>query len=242
MLGPVSELKTKKDAQRAFEPFLARVNSADCRPGKFTKIGEFADVWEREVLQHQKPSSIKAVHSHLRTYIRPWLAQTRIEEFTGEAQQIFVTRLAQRVSRKSVQNIMGTLASTLKSAKAWGYVVHAVNMADLTLPSEAIPPSPRCFTAEELRRIVAVAPDACRTMFAIAGMTGLRVGEVVGLQHNDLDFDRLLVHVRRSAWYGRVQTVKSKASRAPVVMLAALAAMLESYFATWKPNPEDSSS
>ena len=237
-LGPVSELRTKKNAQRAFEPFLARVNSVEYRPKKFAKIGEFAAVWEREVSQHQKPSSIKAVQSHLRTYIRPWLAETRMEEFTGQAQQIFVTRFSRKVSRKSVQNVMGTLASMLKTAKAWGYVAHTVNMDELALPSEPIPPNPRCFSAEDLRRIVAVAQEPYRTMFAVAGMTGLRVGEVVALQRGDLDFDRHLVHVQRSAWYGRIQTVKSRASRAPVVMPAALVTMLENYLATWKTNPE----
>jgi hypothetical protein len=33
------------------------VNAVDYRPGKFAKIGEFAKVWEREVLAHKKPSS-----------------------------------------------------------------------------------------------------------------------------------------------------------------------------------------
>jgi len=107
-------------------------------------------VWEREVLQHQKPSSIKAVKSHLRTYIRPWLAEMRMEEFTGQAQQIFVTRLSGKVSRKSVQNVMGTLASMLKTAKSWGYVAHPVEMKELTLPVETIPSDPRCFTAADL--------------------------------------------------------------------------------------------
>jgi integrase len=69
-------------------------------------------------------------------------------------------------------------------------------------------------------------------------MTGLRVGEVVGLQKADLDFDRRIIHVRRSAWYGKVQTVKSKASQAPVVMADALATLLGEYLATWKENPE----
>ena len=75
-------------------------------------------------------------------------------------------------------------------------------------------------------------------MFAIAGMTGLRAGEVMGLQKGDVDFEQRVIHVRRSAWYGRVQTVKSKASRAPVVMPEALATLLRDYLATWQANPE----
>jgi integrase len=75
-------------------------------------------------------------------------------------------------------------------------------------------------------------------MFAIAAMTGLRVGEVVGLQKADLDFDKRVIQVQRSAWYGRVQTVKSKASRAPVAMAEALVTVLKEYLATWQPNPE----
>jgi integrase len=64
------------------------------------------------------------------------------------------------------------------------------------------------------------------------------VGEVVGLQKADLGLDRRVIHVERSAWYGRVQTVKSKASRAPVAMAEALATILKEYLATWRPNPE----
>jgi len=75
-------------------------------------------------------------------------------------------------------------------------------------------------------------------MFAVAAMTGLRVGEVVGLQKADLDLDRRIIHVERSAWCGRVQMVKSKASRAPVAMAEALVTMLKEYLATWRPNPE----
>jgi hypothetical protein len=83
-----------------------------------------------------------------------------------------------------------------------------------------------------------IAPEPYRTMFAIAAMTGLRVGEVVGLQKEDLDFVRGVINVRRSAWYGRVQTVKSKASAAPVSLSDALATLLRAYLSDWKPNPE----
>jgi len=75
-------------------------------------------------------------------------------------------------------------------------------------------------------------------MFAIAAMCGLRVGEVVALQKDDLDFTHRLIHVRRSAWYGRVQTLKSKSSRAYVVMPEALLTLLREYLVTWETNPE----
>ena len=66
-----------------------------------------------------------------------------------------------------------------------------------------------------------------------------RAGEVMALQKSDFDFDRRVIHVRRSCWLGQVQTVKSKASRAPVVMPETLAVLLKEYLATWQPNCPD---
>jgi integrase len=109
---------------------------------------------------------------------------------------------------------------------------------ELALPSDELRKPARFFNGEEARKIITVAPELYRTMFAISAMTGLRVGEVVVLQTVDLDFDRRIIHVQRSAWYGQVQTVKSKASRAPVAMADALATILKEYLAIWNTNPE----
>src|SRR5690242_20768897 len=60
VLGTVAELKTKRVAQRLLDPILAKINSFDYRPSKFTSVDKFADLWEAQVLIHQKPSSVKA--------------------------------------------------------------------------------------------------------------------------------------------------------------------------------------
>ncbi len=237
ILGPVSRL-TEKQARRAFEPFLARVNSIDYQPERFGKIGEFSETWECEVPQHQKPSSIKAAQSCLHTYVRPLLADVRLEDFAVRAQQNFVTRLSQKVSRKTTMNVLSVLRSILRTAKSWGYCCHALNLAELALPVAEEKEESRFFTAEQVRQILAVSPELFRTMFAIAAMTGLRAGEVVALQRYDLDLERGLLHVRRSAWYGRIQSVKTKARRAPVAIPQALEEILREHLANWKPNPE----
>ncbi len=238
VLGTVAELKTKRIALRLLDPILARINSFDYRPSKFVSVEKFADTWEGQVLVHQKPSSVKAVQYHLRDYIRKYLGKVLLHELTPQIQQNFVTLLSQKISRKTVLNVLGTLSSMMRTAKAWGYCTAAVNTSELTLPADKIHNQPRFFTGEEARKIITIACDPWRTMFAIAAMTGLRVGEVVALQKGDLDFERRVIHVRRSAWYGRVQTVKSKASAAPVSMAEALATLLGEYLATWQTNPE----
>lgn len=239
VLGTVAELKTKRIAQRLLDPILAKVNSFDYRPSKFTSVAKFADLWETQVLIHQKPSSVKAAQSHMRTYIRKHVGKVLLHELTPQIQQNFVTLLSQTVSRKTVLNILGTLGSMMRRAKSWGYCTQPVTASELALPAEEVRKQTRFFNGDEARKIIALATEPYRTMFAIAGMTGLRPGEVMGLQKGDLDFDQHVIHVRRSSWLGRLQTVKSKASRAPVVMSVALSTLLKEYLATtWKANPD----
>jgi integrase len=231
----VPELRARA---KALDPILARINSFDYRPSKFITVDKFADAWELQVLTHQKPSSVKAARSHLKTYIRKHLGKVLLHELSPQIQQNFVTLLSQSVSRKTVLNVLGTISSVTRTAKSWGYCTRAVTTSGLALPGDDVHKRTRFFNGEEARKIITIAPEPYRTMFAIAAMTGLRVGEVVGLQKADLDFDRRVIHVRRSAWYGRVQTVKSKASRAAIAMAEALTTLLQEYLATWRPNPE----
>ena len=67
-----------------------------------------------------------------------------------------------------------------------------------------------------MKKIIAAAFEPYKTMFIILAMTGMRTGEMLGLQWTDIDFNRLLIHIRRSAWYGHLQTTKNKTSTAPV--------------------------
>src|SRR5436853_105690 len=75
-------------------------------------------------------------------------------------------------------------------------------------------------------------------MFTILAMTGMRAGEMLGLQWDDIDFAAGCIHIRRSAWYGKIQTTKSKSSTAPVHLPESLAATLRAYRERWKPNPQ----
>jgi integrase len=161
----------------------------------------------------------------------------KLEDLGLEVQQTFVTRLAETVSSKTAANVTGTLSVILSTAKNWGYICEPVEFGKLVMPSEEVKEAARFFTADEARQIIVAAGQPFRTMFAIAAMTGMRVGEILALQTNDLDFERRMIHVRRSVWQGQIQTVKSKASKAPVPMPDALSVMIKAYLESWQPNP-----
>jgi hypothetical protein len=92
VIGTVAELKSKRIAQRFLDPILARLNSFDYWPSKFTRIEKFADTLERPVLVHQKPPSVKAAKSHLRTYITKHFDKELLHELTLQIQHSQLTR------------------------------------------------------------------------------------------------------------------------------------------------------
>jgi integrase len=237
ILGTEREVKTKRLAQRRLDLILCRINAPEYRPGRVASVAEFAEKWRAEILIHRKPSTVRAANSHLKTYILPQLGKMQLDELGRERQQAFATRLVSKVSRKTVVNILGTLSTMLTTAKQWGYICEGLKLGSLALPESPSRPAARFFSGEEAKKIIGAAGNPYRTMFAIAAMTGLRAGEILGLMIEDIDFDRKVLHIRRAAWCGRVQTVKSKSSRAPLPMPDVLAEILRHYLTARRPNP-----
>ena len=239
ILGSKRDLPTKRLAQRRMDSVLSRINGLDYRPGRVATFEEFVERWKVEVLITQQPSSIRAVKSHLKCHIVPQLAKLRLEQFSVENQQTFITRMFERgVSRKSVLNVLGTLSSILSTARDWGYNCEHIDVRKLRLPPRGERYEAPHFTIDQLQHILAIAEEPWHTLFCILTMDGLRAGEVVGLQWKDIDLDRRLLHVRRSAWYGHVQTAKSKASETVLPMPQLLVTVLKKYQTQWKPNPQ----
>ena len=236
-LGKKKDIATKPLAMRRMEIILARINSPDYRPGRYAKVGEFASIWEEQVLAGRKRSTIRAANSHLRVHILPHFGNRGLDEIGVETQQIFVTKLAKTgLSRKMVLNVLSTLSSMLETAKCWGYVSQQIAYANLVLPCDEVKSEARFFTLEQVGKIIAAAPEPFKTMFLVLVMTGMRAGEMLGLQWTDIDFEKGLIHIRRSAWYGQTQSVKSKTSAAPVPLPVPLAVALQRYKELWRPN------
>jgi len=236
VLGTKKELPTQRLAARKLDEILSRINNSYYQPTRMATVTEFADRWRKEVLEKRKPSTVCSANSHLNSHILPQLGKLRLDQVGPENQQIFVNQLV-GASRKTVLNILSTLSSMLTTAKNWGYACREVEVGKLVLPERNAHVAAH-FTRTQVESIISLAPEPWRTFLILLAMTGMRAGEALGLQWGDIDFDHKCIHIRRSAWRGKTQSTKSKASAAPITLPTPLATVLTDYQKEWKPNPE----
>jgi integrase len=83
---------------------------------------------------------------------------------------------------------------------------------------------------------VASSPEPYKTVFRLAGETGMRARELCDLRWQDLDFERLIVSVEQKAWWGHLQTPKSEGSVRRFSISESLAKHLQTRLNEWKPN------
>jgi integrase len=85
----------------------------------------------------------------------------------------------------------------------------------------------KALSREELRVFLAAVPDDWRLFFELLAVTGLRIGEAVGLTWESLDLgDRPKVKVREQVYRGKRKPLKSKDGRRDIPLSGSMAAKL----------------
>jgi integrase len=234
LLGPVSSMSDRA-AWKSFQPYLDHVNVAAKMPPKSgVTLEAFVKEWRTNLAVNLKGGTTRAAESHLRAHILPKLGSLTLPEINTKAVQSFVAHLATGRSRKTVENVLLTLSSILRTAKAWDYACGGFSLTDITMPREGVKKEQRCFTDEEVGKILAAAPEPFGTILALTSVLGLRIGESLALRISDVDFARKIVRVRQSvdAATRKVHAVKSNASSADVPMPSQLEARLRKHLQT----------
>lgn len=203
VLGSLAELPTKRLAQRAMADFIATINSASYKPKNLTTFGDFAAKWKLMVMPNHKPSSQVFETTTIRMLERDFASVALSDIDTEFLQRWLAGKTA--YAPKSIRNIISVLRMMWKSAKAWGYV-EGDPFEGLVLPKKGLASKPMIAPAHA-REIIERAAEPWRTMFWIVAETGMRGGEVCGLEEQDFKGDALAI--RQSAWLGTVQTPKT---------------------------------
>jgi integrase len=122
------------------------------------------------------------------------------------------TLAARGLSPASVRNLLAPVRTLFATAFEDGLIRgNPTSRVRIVQPgSGASEPKTQALTEDELRRLLAEIPDDWRLFFELLAHSGLRIGEFIALNWQDIDLGNRRLHVRRRLYKRRFDTPKSR--------------------------------
>ena len=169
----------------------------------------------------QKPSTIEAKQSILKNHLIPMFGETPMDQITTSQVQQLKGQLVKR-KPKTVNNVLNTLSVMLRTAVKWGVLERVPCNIEL-LKSQS--PEMAFYDFDDHKRLVTGAAELDERIHLLVLLgcdAGLRCGEMVALEWNDIDFKRNEINVSRSEWRGKITVPKGgRSRRVPMTKLLA---------------------
>jgi len=165
---------------------------------------------------------------YLRKWILPRWRSYRLTEVKAVAVEQWLKTLSfengdplARGSKAKIRNIMSALYS---HAIRWEWATR--NPIASVRQSAKRQSVPEVLTVDELVKLLSAIPEPFRTAVFLDGSSGLRVGELLGLKWEDVDFKKNVIHIRRSIVKQKIGPPKTEASQKPIPLNPELAKAL----------------
>lgn len=198
--------KTQKEVRQKMQRALVEVDEGNySTPTKIT-VKQWLETWLAEYTDGVKDSTRTSYRQHMNNHIIPALGAVKLSELTPATCQKFINDLsrAKGLSAKTVKNVHGVLHHALKQAVRLGYM--RMNPTEAcTLPriekAKIVP-----LDAPEIKRLLEVLDDEVYSdVLRVDLFTGMREGEILGLQWSCVDFTRGTIKVEKQLSRPRVK-------------------------------------
>ena len=201
-----SGFKLKREADAALAKHLVARDEGTYQEPSNTTVAEFLlQRWLPTIKNSVKPSTYGGYEHHVSAYLVPHLGTVRLHHLDpGHVNKFYAELAASKggrsgrcLSPKTRRLIHITLRKALGDALRWGLVSR--NAAALANPPKVMRRSLDVWTEEQLRTFLhCVAEDRLLAMWRLFATTGMRRGEVLGLQWKHVDFARATLSVEQS--------------------------------------------
>ena len=224
---PIKKTKTvhgsKKDAQIELAKFVADVQNGMVIEGKALRFSEFTEIWKRDYGSKElAPSTYKRYCRMLETRLLPYFGHFYVNKIKPTDIMQFYdllsrdTQLVRKkgnngnktlkpLSGKTILEHHRLLRAMLHKAVYWQVIVS--NPAERVQPPKAKKPKRKYYDDDQCKILLENLEQLdeeqikYKTAIILTVFTGVRLGELMGLEWNDIDFRNGIVSVNRSSQY-----------------------------------------
>jgi integrase len=174
-------------------------------------INAFSEEFLDHAKANNKPSTIAHKEMVVRKHIKPLFGKKRLDQIgIREAEQFKILKTNQKLSPKTVNNLLSVLHQMLVVAGEWKLISEVPIFHFVKVPE----PDFDFLDFEEAERLIAINMEPeWRTMILVAMKTGMRLGELRALQFDDLDLVKGQIVVRHSVWKDQMGSPKNGRNR-----------------------------
>ena len=214
---------TKKDAEVELAKFVTDVQNGLVINGKSLKFSEFTEIWKRDYGSKElAPSTYKRYCRMLETRLLPYFGHFYINKIRPiDIMQFYdllerdtqLVRKKNNNGKKTLKPLSGKtilehhrlLRAMLHRAVYWQMIV--TNPAERVQPPKAKKPKRRSYDDEQTKILLenleqlSVEDTKYKVAIILTLFTGVRLGELMGLEWQDVDFKNGIICINRSSQY-----------------------------------------
>jgi integrase len=227
VLGFVSSL-TQRQARKLAEDRLRPINQELVLPQSTQGFGDFvARYFVPLFFPTLKPSTQKRYRQTLTTHLLPAFGSSRLCDIGSVDLQRFVLQKMERgLGWESANHLRNLVSKVFERAKQWN-CYSGINPASGVLLPEKVPVrEKRALTPNQIPCLLESLKEPARTTVLLGILTGMRVGEILGLRRKDVDFLSGQIRIEQANYRGVFGTPKTKGSKRSLPIPKALAAPL----------------
>ena len=214
---------TKKDAEVELAKFVTEVQNGLVIDGKSLKFSEFTEIWKRDYGSKElAPSTYKRYCRMLETRLLPYFGHFYINKIKPTDIMKFYdllekdTQLVRKkgnngsktkkpLSGKTILEHHRLLRAMLHKAVYWQLIV--ANPAERVQPPKARKPKRKSYDDEQTKillenlELLSSEDTKYKVAIILTVFTGVRLGELMGLEWQDVDFKNGIISINRSSQY-----------------------------------------
>ena len=168
---------------------------------------------------HKRPSTTKGYRNLYNRYIRSHVAGARLFGFRTRDGQTLLNRIAaeHELSHMTLIHIKSFLSGVFTLARRVGSLDSGNPMQGVEVPKGKESDPTHAYSKAEIDKMLSVLDGAPRVAVIVAAYTGLSLGELQGLQWQDVADEQL--KVQRTIWHGIEGQPKTKARKDSIPLL-----------------------
>ena len=214
---------TKKEAEVELAKFVTEVQSGLVIDGKALRFSEFVEIWKRDYGSKElAPSTYKRYCRMLETRLLPYFGRFYINKIKPTDIMKFYdllekdTQLVRKqgnngaktkkpLSGKTILEHHRLLRAMLHKAVYWQLIV--TNPAERVQPPKARKPKRKSYDDEQTKILLenleqlSIEDTKYKVAIILTVFTGVRLGELLGLEWQDIDFKNGIIYINRSRQY-----------------------------------------